>query len=399
MENRYNVTTKQGHRRPAPFLPIVPFSTLIALALFSGCVVTHDVRDYPECDDSTFANRPHPAIGEYNVYYGGFHNHYHITDLSDAFGEPEQAYRYARCVAGLDFFGLSDHDVSQSGAAYNQVKTLADLYDADGSFAAFWGFEWSSDYYGHVTVVNTGDFTSYIHPQTQTFQQLCSWLSARNCFAIFNHPTGIYRFKSEFDHFQGPVCGKFVGIELWNMYRETAFNEYYYNDGYYANDTLKGFYDEALSRGWKIGAAGGFDNHNATWGTAIDCRLAVLARRLTRQDIFDAMIARRFFSTLDKNIALSFTIAGREMGSTISSRGVLPYAPVEIRAFDGDNEVFTEVVLFDKNHNKRRTWHPDAAAVDITDTLMVGSGDYYYVKVTQEDGDEAISSPVWVSGP
>ena len=57
----------------------------------------------PECDDSTFANRPHPAIGEYNVYYGGFHNHYHITDLSDAFGEPEQAYRYARCVAGLDF--------------------------------------------------------------------------------------------------------------------------------------------------------------------------------------------------------------------------------------------------------------------------------------------------------
>jgi hypothetical protein len=246
-------------------------------------------------------------------------------------------------------------------------------------------------------VVGTDEFSCYLtNPQTQTFQWVCSWLSKRNCFAILNHPGTYDSYHREFDHFQGPVCEKIVGIELWNMRRETAFNYYYYYDGYFSGDSLKGYYDEGLSRGWKIGAAGGLDDHDATWGTALDYRLAVLAKRLTRQDIFEAMLARRFYSTLDKNIALSFTVAGNEMGSTVP---VAASVPVRIQASDGDNEIFTEVILFDKNHNKRRIWHPNAAAVDVADTLRVAVGDYYYVKVTEQDTGEAISSPIWISGP
>jgi hypothetical protein len=397
---------KQERRKYILWLLIIPSLIAVVMALFSGCVVTHDVREPPECDDSTLVSRPHPAIGDYNVYYGNFHNH---SNASDGKGTPEQAYRYARCVAGLDFFGLADHDGVDytpylDDTSWLSIKNAADLYDADGSFAAFWGFECTAIenkvFTGHITVVGTDDFTSYLtNPQPQTFQWICSWLSKRNCFAILNHPGKYDSYHREFDHFQGPVCDKIVGIELWNMYPETAFNQYYYYDGYFTGDSLKGYYDEGLSRGWKIGAAGGFDDHNATWGTALDYRLAVLAKRLTRRDIFDAMIARRFFSTEDKNIALSFTVNGQEMGSAISGAGAPHTASTEIRTFDGDNELFTEVVLFDKDHNKRRTWHPGAAAVDMSDTLMIAAGDYYYVKVTEQDGNEAISSPIWVSGP
>jgi predicted secreted protein len=84
------------------------------------------------------------------------------------------------------------------------------------------------------------------------------------------------------------------------------------------------------------------------------------------------------------------------MGSTVP---VAASVPVRIQASDGDNEIFTEVILFDKNHNKRRIWHPNAAAVDVADTLRVAVGDYYYVKVTEQDTGEAISSPIWISGP
>ncbi len=106
------------------------------------------------------------------------------------------------------------------------------------------------------------------------------------------------------------------------------------------------------------------------------------------------MSARRFYSTLDKNIALSFTVAGGEMGSEIPGAAAVPLA---IRAVDGDGEIFTAVELIGRNHDVRRVWNPGAASVAIDDTLTVASGDYFYVKITQRDGDEAISSPIWNS--
>jgi hypothetical protein len=372
------------------FITALTIIFIICLELSTGCSNAFYTGDFdvPSCDDSTLKTRPHPAIGNYCVYYGGFHNH---SGVSDGAGTPEYAYSYAKCVAGLDFFGLSDHDGYRTDANWRFVMDVANLYNVDSVFATFWGFEWtSSATYGHVTVVNTDDFTTSSSPGTQTFQQLCSWLSVRNCFAIFNHP-GDYAFNTEFDHFLSPVCEKFVGMELWN--KTTPFLKYYYNDGYITHDNNKSFFDEALTHGWKIGAAGGFDDHNATWGTAVDFRVAALAINLTRQDIFNAMKARRFYSTLDKNIALSFTMEGQEMGSTVPGGR----KNLEIQASDGNGEIFSEVVLFDRNHDIRRSWNPDEAAVDITDTLTVGSGDYYYIKIKQQDGDEAISSPIWVS--
>jgi hypothetical protein len=375
-------------RLPGTFL----FSILFAAASSLRCVYQHPIDNAAEqtCDNEDLNNRTHPHIGNYTVFYGGFHSHSGFSP--DARGTPEDAYRYARCVAGLDFFGLSDHDKDLTLSRFDSVKAAADRYNADGFFAALWGFEWSSYIFGHVTVVGTKDFASSTDPQTQTFQQLCSWLLARNCFAILNHPGEGDKFRPEFDHFQGPACDKIVGVELWNLYKD--FRYYYYAGGYDSSDDSKGYYDEALSHGWKIGAAGGFDDHYGTWGTINDWRVAVLAHELTRQDIFDAMTARRFYSTLDKNIALSFAIAGREMGSTIPAAVALPLA---IRATDGDGEIYSEVVVFDRNHAVRRAWIIDAASVAIDDTLIVANGDYYYVKITQRDGDEAISSPIWIS--
>jgi hypothetical protein len=380
-------------RNTSPLIIGLFFACIVGMALSSDCDPFVQTDDIPQCADSVVKGRPHPVIGDYTVYYGGFHNHCGFS-TNDAWGSPEYAYGYARCSAELDFFSLSDHDYNLNDEKWRIIREVADSFNVDSAFATFWGFEWTDNItYGHLTVINTDDVA---HSDNQPFQQFLSWLSERNCFAIFNHPgNGGGSITTEFDHFAGPVCDKIVGVELWN--KKQDFSLYYYNDGYFPYDSSKGFYDEALSRGWKIGAAGGFDDHGGTWGTAADYRLAVLAKSLTRQDIFDAMKARRFYSTLDKNIALSFNFAGQEMGSTVSGRGVLPFTPMEIRALDGDNEIFTNVVLFDKNHEKRRTWHPNGATVEITDTLTVASGDYFYVKITQKDGDEAISSPIWVS--
>jgi hypothetical protein len=360
----------------------------ITVYLLTGCITTMDVSDYGTLPPPDSLHTKHQIINNYFVYYGSFHNH---SNISDGTGSPDEAYDYAKNSARLDFFGLSDHDYYRTDSNWRLVKSVADRYNADGVFTTFWGFEWTSGCFGHVTVVNADTFCTIMNPETATFQQLCSWLNKKNCFAIFNHPGRQNAYRMEFDHFDSTVCEKFVGMELWN--KSEGFSSYYYNDGYDSNDNNKGFYDEALTDGWKIGAAGGFDNHYATWGTSADFRIAILAKNLTREDLNSAMKSRRFFSTLDKNIAISFTVAGQEMGSTIPP-GI---TTLQIQASDGDNEEFSEVVLFDRDHLVRRYWKCNGSAIDITDTLHTNDNDYYYVKVKQVDGEEAISSPVWVS--
>ncbi len=354
-----------------------------------NCITTPDTFDpaIDTVDDATLISRPHPVIGNYHVYYGSFHNH---SNVSDGQGTPYEAYRYAKYKAGLDFFSLSDHDINLlNDDNWNTLKATADAANKDGAFAAFWAFEWTNFDY-HLTVINTDTFCINQSEETYSLQSLCTWLDAHNGIAILNHVFIVDFHGTEFNDFNGSVYEKIVGMELFNQ--NDPFSFYYYNDGYDTNDNNKGVFDEALTRGFKMGAAGGFDNHLATWGTANDFRLAILAENLTRADLFAAMQARRFFSTLDKNIALSFTIGGNEMGSTITSGN----SALEIHVSDVDREYFTEVFLFDKNHATRRLWKLKTTSVTITDTLNIASGDYYYIKVTQKDGDEAISSPIWV---
>ena len=182
-------------------------------------------------------------------------------------------------------------------------------------------------------------------------------------------------------------------MELWN--KADGFNRYYYNDGLFPDDNNKGFFDEALSRGWHIGAAGGGDNHSAKWGTAVDSRIGILAPACTRRDITDALTARRFFSTLDKNIRLSFTAdsGGTEMGSTVKGCS----HRFRIAAIDGNGERFTEVLLYNGNHDTVASWHPSPGPVEVSRDIATNGDDYFYVKISQPDGDEAISSPIWVS--
>jgi hypothetical protein len=183
-------------------------------------------------------------------------------------------------------------------------------------------------------------------------------------------------------------------MELWND--RDGFSKYYYNDGYFSNDGGKGYFDEALIRKWKPGAAGGDDNHTSTWGTATQYRIGVLAESLNRTSILEAFNARRFFATEDQNLSLSFTMNGAEMGSTIPG-GVYE---AKVIARDVDNETFAEVKLY-KNGALLTRW------TDVTNLTTTGvtepnitcnSGDYFYVKVQQLLVHEAISSPIFISG-
>lgn len=325
-----------------------------------------------------------PVISGYNVYYGILHNH---TTVSDGTGTDDDAYNYAKNTAGLDFFSTANHVGAIVESEWADIRAASDKYNEDGVFTSFWGFEWSGN--GHIAVINTEDYPGISLEPAGSFEELCAWLDARNGVAFFNHPN---RGEGKvFGGFASKPCDKIVGMELFNSTDD--FSMHYYNDGYWPDDGGLGHYDEANSRGWRIGAAGSDDNHAGTWGTRTDYRMAILSEHLTREDLLAAMEARRFYSTLDKNLALSFKMDTCEMGSILEGE---PH-DIQIMATDGDGESFTRVMLF-KNGFEFKTWEIDTADVNLSLPVNTFSDEFYYIKVTQADGDEAISSPIYIRG-
>jgi hypothetical protein len=339
-----------------------------------------------------------PGIGGYHVYYGQLHSH---TSLSDGSGTPDEAYRYARDTAKLDFFAIADHcsypyDRMMTVAGYQGMQATANRYNHDGVFVTFWGFEWTSDDTswggpstllgkGHVTVINSPDFCRATDQATNELNELVEWMSTRDVIAFFNHPG---QYKTTFDKFAFNHADTIVGMELWN-----GSTDYYANDGYYGDDGGLGYYDEAINRGWHIGAAGSGDNHAGDWGTQNEWRMAVLAPEKTRASIYAAMKARRFYSSRDRNLALSFTCNGAQMGSSIAG-GTLD---IDIEATDADGEIFSRIDLL-KNGTVVQTWSPNVTHPHVTTTQDGRQGDDFYVRVYQSGEWAAISSPVFITG-
>ncbi len=119
----------------------------------------------------------------------------------------------------------------------------------------------------------------------------------------------------------------------------------------------------------------------------------MLATTKTRTAIFEAIQQKRFFSTLDKNLRLSFKLNGQEMGSTVNAGSLT----LIVSAADGDNESFNRIQLY-KNGIVAQTWTPNQANATATTTITATDGDFYYITVRQVDGDEAVSSPIYISG-
>ncbi|MCL2285041.1 MAG: discoidin domain-containing protein, partial [Firmicutes bacterium] len=389
--------------------------------------------------DGTEPPPAHPQIGEFYVFYGLLHGHSAVSDgggepIDWVRGHPDNAHRFARDVAGLDFFSLTDHNnvlKRQANTRWTQyywdlLYNAAQNYNEDGRFVTFFGQEMSTTNMGHINVIhnpNTGlsfeenyffnysDFREFAN-EREGLNAFYKWLDTQPAVGFFNHP-GDYVWDTwyptenwgpEFNFFNpidGFITDRMVGMELFN--RTTGFEIYYYQ--YRWGDfrdrltpdsrvqlTANTFLDEANRQGWRIGAAGADDNHSMNWGAKNDFRMAILAPELTRDALFYAMENRRFYVTKDSNLALSFTIGGHEMGSLVQPGP----ANLVVEAFNANGLRFRWIRLM-RNGEQIGWWSFDEENPRIVLPINAAAGDYYYVIVTQANGREAISSPIWIT--
>ena len=91
----------------------------------------------------------------YGIYRGDLHRHTEISIDGSGDGSLFDTYRYARDAAALDFLGVTDHthDVVEPYAWWRSQK-VADLFQIQNAFAAFYAYERSVEYpNGHRNVV------------------------------------------------------------------------------------------------------------------------------------------------------------------------------------------------------------------------------------------------------
>jgi hypothetical protein len=335
---------------------------------------------------------------QYNTYFGYLHAH---SNLSDGNGSPYDAYTFARDVGELDFFALTDHgEYLDLWPWEHKWETLIDAAHKTyqpGSYVTLWGFEWSNPVLGHINILNTADYTNTVF--VFSLEDVYEWIIARpESFARYNHPGDYDDFFMEFLHLDlyTPVVPQMVGIETWNG--NDSFETFYYSGGWFSDYS---FFDEGNQQGWYLGALGGQDNHNEDWGVHNDFRTAVLAEELTRESIIDAYRNRRFYATEDKDLYLDFRCNGYPMGSKLINMSRF----FEVRIFDGSGDTFLDVLLY-RNGDliDSKLVYGNNIDISFEDSSPPGD-DYYYVVVRQSDdnnndgrNDEAISSPIWVSG-
>jgi hypothetical protein len=314
------------------------------------------------------------AIAQYTPFFGNLHSH---TSYSDGSGTPPQAFAYARDVAGIDFLAVTDHLEQIYFLPWNWILTKNAANDAtvDGVFIGIAGYEWSCPLTNHVNVFNTPDMVT---PLTYLdWPGFCEdLLEEHPAFAQFNHP-GREELALDWDNFA------YVGAAIDSAFALIEVREFYQDS----------FYQMALDSGWHVSPVSNQDNHSPDWGNKNDSRAGIWATALTRTALFEAIVAGRTFSTLDKNARIWIELDFTPMGSRIIRA---PIMRLRIDLYDPDEEGWTIVEVRGSGNTALVTLPPRTTNLDTTIVLDFPEVNWLFVRACQPDGQWIWSAPVYL---
>ncbi len=361
------------------------------------------------------------TIGEatFQRYFGQLHSH---TQYSDGAGSLESALAYIKALpdsANVDFVAFTDHsnyfdksgaanpegalyDMSLASAAsqnlWNEYKSAVAAFNKEnaGSMVAIAGFEmtWSGGP-GHINTFNTPGIVSRnnttLNNKTkdaglQAYYKLLSQTEGIDSISQFNHPGTTFGNFIDFGYWDAVVDTRMYMVEVGNGEGQIGAGGYYPSYEQYIM---------ALDKGWHVAPTNNQDNHKGRWGNANDARDVILTDDFTEDGIYAALRARRMYATEDKNLDLDYTVNGSMMGSIIDVPEKLNF---EISFNDPDRtDSIAKVELVVNSGKVAYTWDSAAdLAKGSVSVELAPEYTYYFVRVTEGDGDLAVTAPVWV---
>jgi hypothetical protein len=332
------------------------------------------------------------------ILWADLHGH---SNYSDGTGLPEDYYRYARDVAGLDVAALSDHDhwglefLDQHPALWADIVRVTREFHEPGRFVTLLAFEWTNWAYGHRHVLyfdDDGPLISSLAPSTDQPEELWKALEGRAALTVPHHPAGgpiPIDWAIPPDPRFEPVA-EIASVHGSSEAADSPARIYKAVAGHYVRD--------ALDRGYRLGFIGSGDTHDGHPGLghlAVGSAgvAAILSEECTREGVLAAMRARRTYATNGPRIILRFSIDDTPMGGTLppSKDGdlhalavrVIGTAPVE------------RLDLIRSGRVVLTAEQTEAEVSFATRIPRLEPGEYVYVRVVQRDGGLAWSSPVF----
>ncbi len=333
---------------------------------------------------------------DWNLYFGQLHAH---TDISNGAGSVEEAFQYASQVDGLDFFAVTDHSDSFDNADMGAIDADGADISADwaagkqaaasvtnGDFVGLFGFEmtWPEDkQLGHISTFNTPgwqtrDQADFENVPTALENYYKALASVPGSVSQFNHPDTVHGDFERFDHYSPQYDAV---VSLLEVAGEDGVMDCEY-------------YDLALDKGWHVAPTNNQNNHKGQWGDASEARTVVLAKSLTEEALYAAMKDRRVYATQDSDLAIYYELNGTVMGS------ILPKSKdAEITVFlsDPTDEAIGNVEVVTDGGAVLVSEYVETPS-QVLELSASGGHSYYYLRITQPDGDVAVTAPVWMDG-
>lgn len=355
-------------------------------------------------NDSAVANRTFTEreSAEYSLYFGQLHSH---TNISDGAGSVTEAYKYAYGVDNLDFLAVTDHsnsfDNSDSGSLsadgtaisteWAEAKATAAAI-TDETFVGLYGFEmtWSNGL-GHMNTFNTpgwqsrtqSDYTTYATALQNYYESLTT---VSGSISQFNHPGTTFGDFSDFAHYTEEYDELITLIEVGNG--EGAIG----SSGYFPSYE---YYTRALDKGWHVAPTNNQDNHKGLWGSSNTGRTVVMADSLTEESIYDALRNYRVYATEDNDLSIFYSLDGCLMGSILDASDVGDTLTLTVSLSDPTDSAIGKVEVIVNGGLSIASQTVTASSETVTFSVAADYS-YYYIKVTEADGDIAVTAPVWV---
>jgi hypothetical protein len=367
------------------------------------------------------------------LYWGD--THIHTREFSDGIGTGRDGFHYAKNVVLHDFAALGDHLNQRFNVWMEGRKTVMFPYDrsvwnnlielckefTDNIFVALPGYEWSGrELYVRIAGLDspyefisdkvilfpldtalTAPLIDYASPDGCLQEQLYEFLKDVEC-AIMSHTpiswsmgTSWSELRNDFEKVVEIYSSHGSSEEFGGGYRPLITNR------------KEGSVHWALNHGIKLGFIGGGDDHYTHPGCPIrqykmkdlapSLRYkpgiaAIFSENLSSKNLISNLNNRNCYATTGERMWIKIKINSTLMGQET----IVNEPPVIVVTVCGTEHV--ESVELIKNGEIITVRTPAFDRIKfayIDDELKNGEEAYYYVRVTQFDGERGWSSPIW----
>lgn len=373
-----------------------------------------------------FRSPPIKCFSENNksVFWGVLHGE---SERIDSTENIENCLRHFRDDKGYNFFGASPFE-SQDETSNEMWKLISQNiieFDENDRFSTFLSTQWqgTTGDEGVRQILFLKDHKQPLRKKDvkySTLKKIHKSFSPKEIISIPTFTMGKgyeYNFKN-FDPDYERV------VEIYNAWGSSECTKKEGNPIPITTSGKKGIQEsaegsiqKALLNNCRFGfVAGGLDDRGI-YGDFFDGDqvqyapglTAIIAPEHSRASLGDALYNRSCYATTGERIIVGLSIAGMPMGSEISTaqkHGLLINR--HISGFvAGTTELKTVEII--RNGKVLKTFKPEGYSLDFTyddmiplDKVAISSKDkkppfvYYYIRVVQEDGHMAWSSPIWV---